>query len=325
MAAPSWESKGADFSNTSAAPSFAVPAGTASGKIVVVSMFVNVKTTTVDGVPAGFASVPGSPVLGKSNGTHKFWKRLTGADAGTYDFILSSSQFVEGSAELFNNCIGSGSPFDSSPGAAVDDVGSNNSPPVSTSSTGSDRLILHTATCWSGGVWTPNTGYTKRLQPPVGLITTSDKQQVNAGSTGSIMATSSLSDFTTGHIIALVGTSIDSPIGGDGAKVAYLNQKFSLLNAKTSTGVDATRVVALDRVCRSFTFYKTITGVFSALVVAYEGSIDGTANNWFTLGTDSTTAAGPTHVVDKPCLFIRANVTTFTGGTNVSADGIVAE
>lgn len=105
--------------------------------------------------------------------------------------------------------------------------------------------------------------------------------------------------------------------------MAFLNQKLSLLSAKTATGVDTTRVVALDRVCRSFTMYKTIVGVFSALVVALEGSIDGT--NWFSIGTDSTTAAGVTHVADKPCLFLRANVTTFTGGTSVSADVIVAE
>lgn len=105
--------------------------------------------------------------------------------------------------------------------------------------------------------------------------------------------------------------------------MAYLNRSFNLLNLKTAVGFDATRIIALDRVCRSFTFYKTVNGVFSALVVAFEGSIDGT--NWYTLGTDSTVAAGVTHVVDKPVLYIRANVTTFTGGTNVSADAIVAE
>lgn len=105
--------------------------------------------------------------------------------------------------------------------------------------------------------------------------------------------------------------------------MAFLNQKFSLLSLKTATGIDTNRIIALDRVCRSFTMYKTVNGVFSALAVALEGSIDGT--NWFTLGTDNTVVAGPTHVVDKPCLFIRANVTTFTGGTNVSADCVVAE
>jgi len=68
----------------------------------------------------------------------------------------------------------------------------------------------------------------------------------------------------------------------------------------------------------TFTFMKRITGVFSALVVNYEGSLDGV--NWFTLGTDSTTADGVTFVVDKPCKHVRANVGTFTGGTDVSVE-----
>lgn len=209
MAAPAWESKGADFSNTSAAPSFAVPTGTAAGKIVIVSMFVNVKLTTVDAIPAGFTIVPGCPVLGRNNSLQKFWKRLTGADAGTYDFGLNAAQFVEGSAELFNNCVASGSPFDPSPGFANEDVTqSNSSPPVSTSTVGPDRLVLHTATCWAGGTWTPNAGYIKRLQPPVGLVTTSDKVHTNAASTGSVIATSTLSDFQTAHIIGLTGTTV---------------------------------------------------------------------------------------------------------------------
>lgn len=209
MAAPAWESKGADFSNTSAVPGFAVPAGTAAGKIIIISFFVNVKTTTVDTVPSGFAVVPGTPVLGKSNSLQKFWKRLTGADAGTYDFGLSSAQFVEGAAELFNNCVASGSPFDPSPGFANEDnIQRNITPPVSTSTVEPDRLVLHTGTIWAGGAWTPNTGYTKRLQPPVGLITTSDKVEANATATGSIVATSTLSDFATAHIVGLIGTTV---------------------------------------------------------------------------------------------------------------------
>jgi hypothetical protein len=58
--------------------------------------------------------------------------------------------------------------------------------------------------------------------------------------------------------------------------------------------------------------------VFSALVVNYEGSLDGT--NWFQIGTDNTLTAGVTFVVDKPVRHVRANVATFTDGTNVSVD-----
>lgn len=215
MSAPAWESKGADFSNSSAAPSFAAPAGTAAGKLVIISFYVNVAETTVTGIPSGFAAVPGAPVLGQSNSLQKYWKRLTSADAGTYDFTLSANQFIEGAAELYDSVVDSGSPFDPDPGFAVDNTVGAISPAVETDTVGPDRLILHTATCWAGGTWTPNTGYTKRIQPSVGLVTTSDKQQASAGTTGNVTATSSNSDKRTAHIVALIGTTASStPIYG---------------------------------------------------------------------------------------------------------------
>lgn len=93
-------------------------------------------------------------------------------------------------------------------------------------------------------------------------------------------------------------------------------QQKNLLNAATSTG--ASSAFTLDRPCRSFTFNKRIVGVFSALVISYEGTIDG--SNWFQIGTDNAVTAAPTFIVDKPCLAIRANCTTFTGGTSVTVD-----
>lgn len=320
MAAPSWVSKGADFSNTSATPSFAVPAGTAANLVVIVSFFANVNTTTVTVVPSGFTVVPGSPVIGGSNVLFKYWKRLTGADVGTYDFTLSSSQFVEGAAELYDNVYMSGSPFDAGPGSAFDDVNGLSTPAISTTTLGSDRANIHTATAWSGGVWTPNAGYTKRLQPPVGLVTASDKIQAVAGPTGSVVATVTVSDKRIAHLIALIGTTVDGPVSsGGGFAVANLNSKINLLNAATGTGAGSMAV--LDKVYSTFSVFKRITGIFSALVVSIEGSLDGT--NWFQIGTDSTVNAGVTSIVDKPVLYIRANCTTFTGGTNVSVDVIV--
>lgn len=97
-------------------------------------------------------------------------------------------------------------------------------------------------------------------------------------------------------------------------------QKGNLLNAVTGTGAGAATV--LDKIYRTFTFFKKITGAFTGLVVAFEGSLDGI--NWFSLGSDATTAAGVTFVVDKPCSYVRANVTTFTGGTNVSVDFVAS-
>lgn len=82
------------------------------------------------------------------------------------------------------------------------------------------------------------------------------------------------------------------------------------------TAIAAGAAYDLRQVCKTFAFMKLITGVFSALTVAYEGSLDGV--NWYQLGSDNTTAAGVTFVVDKPARYVRANVTAFTGGTNTS-------
>ena len=211
MGAPVWESKGADFSNSSATPSFAVPAGTAAGKLVIVSFFINVAATVVTDIPLNFALMAGTPVIGASNKLVKYWKRLTGEDTDPYVFTLDSSQYVEGASELYNDVVASGDPIDPNPGFAFSDVNGTVTPEVSTDTEGPDRLIVHTATNWSGGTWTPPTDYTKRLQPPVGLITTADKSQLSEGSTGPITASATGNDKRTAHIAAIIGTTVEDP------------------------------------------------------------------------------------------------------------------
>lgn len=103
--------------------------------------------------------------------------------------------------------------------------------------------------------------------------------------------------------------------------MAIVLSSKNLLNAVTGTGPSA--AFALDKVYRNFTFNKRITGVFSALVVNYEGSIDGT--NWYQIGTDNAVTAAPSFIVDRPCLYVRANCATFTGGTNLSVDVVCEE
>jgi hypothetical protein len=98
--------------------------------------------------------------------------------------------------------------------------------------------------------------------------------------------------------------------------MASMNDRTSLLKAATTAAPGPT--VPLFTVQKTFTFSKTVVGPFTVLVVNYEGSLDGTT--WFQLGTDNTLVAGATFAVDKPCLFVRANVGTFTGGTSVSVD-----
>ena len=56
------------------------------------------------------------------------------------------------------------------------------------------------------------------------------------------------------------------------------------------------------------------TGGPSSAQVNFEGSIDGT--NWFILDSSITTSSEMRHVVNKGVMYYRANVVTFSGGTN---------
>lgn len=97
---------------------------------------------------------------------------------------------------------------------------------------------------------------------------------------------------------------------------ALVIPKATLQNAATGTGLGT--VFSFDRLYRNFTFNKRVTGVFTTLVINYEGSIDGV--NWYPLASDNTLTAAPTFVVDKPSLHVRANITTFASGTSVTVD-----
>lgn len=94
-----------------------------------------------------------------------------------------------------------------------------------------------------------------------------------------------------------------------------------LLSAAVATGAGPT--FDLVRPHRTLTFEKTIVGVFGALVVNYEGSMNGAT--WYQIATDNAVTAAPTFAVDKPCRYVRANVATFTGGTSVTVGVLACE
>lgn len=99
-----------------------------------------------------------------------------------------------------------------------------------------------------------------------------------------------------------------------------IKDRVNLLNAATGTGASPGYDLGIPH--HTFTFNKTISGVFGALVVNYEGSLDGI--NWFQLASDNATTAAASFAVDKPVRYVRANVATFTGGTSVSVDMLPA-
>lgn len=101
--------------------------------------------------------------------------------------------------------------------------------------------------------------------------------------------------------------------------VSTMNEATRLVNAATGNGsFPSVAGMKLFTPQKTFTFMKTVVGVFTTLVVTLEGSLDGV--NWYTLGSDNTLVNGATFVVDKPCLWIRATVSTFASGTSVTVD-----
>lgn len=97
-----------------------------------------------------------------------------------------------------------------------------------------------------------------------------------------------------------------------------LIQTVTLLNGATASGVGTGSRLAYPST--SFTLQTTYTegggGSISALTIDLEGSLDGTT--YFQLAQQAFSAAEITakaqmfHVVDKPVLFLRGNVSTLT-------------
>lgn len=101
------------------------------------------------------------------------------------------------------------------------------------------------------------------------------------------------------------------------ALIADATPLMTAANASSlHTAAAAGAAYDLRQVCKTFTFMKLATGPFSVLVANFEGSLDGV--NWYLLGTDNTLVNGVTFVVDKPARYVRLNIGTFTGGTNVA-------
>lgn len=96
-----------------------VPAGTAIDQIALVDFWVNPSGITPT-PPAGFA-LHSSVSLAASTRTgtlHRFWKRLSAADSGTYAFTTSSAA-TQAICTLWSGRITTGSPFDTGTGATA--------------------------------------------------------------------------------------------------------------------------------------------------------------------------------------------------------------
>lgn len=97
---------------TASTASITVPSGAASGDIVVVDLWVESSAENPT-PPAGFTqeATKSISISGVSASLHRYWKRLTGSDTGTYSFTLSGSLPYMATAAAMTGRASSGSPF----------------------------------------------------------------------------------------------------------------------------------------------------------------------------------------------------------------------
>lgn len=207
MASPFWASSGVVLSGSGANASFAAPAGVQANSIVVVDFFLGDINSDQHVVPpdSSWFLAENMPQAAANQYHYVYWHRASGVEAGPYLFTWDpGSHFREGQAHRYEGAVTGGNPWDA--GAQSATTGSSNvsvSPAVSITTLGDERLLVHAATCWAGGTWTPQAGYTKRQQGPIGLATVSDKAQALAGTSGVVQATSTLSNTQTAWLGAL--------------------------------------------------------------------------------------------------------------------------
>lgn len=258
MSAPTYGAAGTYYENSSASVDFAAPASVVADSVVIIVAYVDGASDPTITPPTGFTQAEGSPVYvdppGGATQNHRLvvmWHRATGSESGPYTMTLGASRFVAGQAHRYDGVVTSGTPIDSGTSTNGADTASTSTPTVSITTAGADRLVLHAATDWAGGTWTPATGYTKRQQASVGSSTLSDKSQAAAGSTGSVVATSTGNDKMQAWLGALIPTAPTTTVNagnaaGTGAANAAVPGVSPAAGAASGTGAayDATVIVS---------------------------------------------------------------------------------
>ncbi len=182
MAAPAYGSSGTaqagGYDNTVI---LGVPSGTAADDIVIAWIY---NENTLSNTPTGFTLKVEEASAGQAISV--YWKRLTGADSGSYQWTHADGDWCEGVAIRYTGCITTGDPFDVFDSA--NQASGTNTPAVSNTTTVVDTLQLWGGTNFNGGAWTPPSGYTERYDDS-GDLTVSELVQAGIGGSGSITGT----------------------------------------------------------------------------------------------------------------------------------------
>ena len=187
-------------SGTSIAP--AVPAGAAANDIAIACLYLEAAGTVTP--PSGWNATAkhDSGVVNNARLTI-WWKRLTGADSGTYSFTTPNTGHAC-SVYLFSGRIATGDPFDlTSNGSALGTTVTCAA--LSPAASGDDLFAC--AASFAGGTWTPPTSMTERVDSDTNGNT---QDNIGAGSTG----TKTLTCTGSGGIVGFLGALLPDTGGG---------------------------------------------------------------------------------------------------------------
>lgn len=241
MAYPSFGSVGTALAAGSAANAVvAVPAGTAAGHIVLVHIYKE-STATVT-APSGFAEITPSPsTTGNVHKHHIFWKRLTGADSGTYTFTWTGAVWRAGYATRWTDCATTGTPYEGVSTNSRSAVGAT-SPTVAVTTTGPERLIVWSVMNFDGGTWSgQNAGWTERVDTANESGAMFTNTVATASTTASLSATCTATGYKTSFAFALLPAGITSTKTGGAFTRASGSGPDTVVRIVTKTGGGATR------------------------------------------------------------------------------------
>lgn len=247
MPAPVFGAVGTALSGTSTtSAAVPVPSGVTAGQIIIVDLYLEANRTITP--PAGFTQI-GSTTATAIQWHSSYWKRATASDTGTYTFTWTTATYRIGFAHRYTGAIASGNPIDVF-NAAFRSTQSNISPAVSVTTTGIDRLLIWTATCYSAAAWTPPSGYTERLDN-ANEVTLATRTQAAAGSSGSITGTGP-TNMMTARLIALLPGSTDQTVTATGiASAEAVGSPFLVpggVELVVAPGIESAEVVGQPRI-----------------------------------------------------------------------------
>lgn len=195
-------------------PSVTVPAGVTAGDIVIIAVGFDLQAAAFDpaDLPSGFTELSETDITADGHTAWVGWKRLTGADAGTYTFgsVGTAADWV---CQAF---AFSGRHATNPPVISADSVQNTpQSPPVTVTANGvtavlGDDLLWISApdvtSSGSGNGHTPPATYTEAEDGELAWANLSGayKENVSAGATGTVAGTFAMSADTAGWAAWLI-------------------------------------------------------------------------------------------------------------------------